>query len=144
VKLATARQARGESHLDRQFRGRNKADRPEVRDHSNAGVNFFHTERLWGTAMKSSIVKRSVVIAGHKTSVSLEDAFWKAFKEAAALRNVRLSDLVASVDLDRKHANLSSAIRLFVLESCRNQFGEKTARRDVTPQEGTMRPANSA
>jgi predicted DNA-binding ribbon-helix-helix protein len=106
--------------------------------------NFFHIERPEGATMKSPIVKRSVVIAGHKTSVSLEDAFWKAFKETAALRNMRLSDLVASVDLDRKHSNLSSAIRLFVLESCRTQFDQKTTTRDVTPPEGTMRPASSA
>jgi predicted DNA-binding ribbon-helix-helix protein len=69
--------------------------------------------------MKSLIVKRSVVIAGHKTSVSLEAPFWKALKEIAASRNMPLSNLVASVDREREHANLSSAIRLFVLEFCR-------------------------
>ena len=69
--------------------------------------------------MKSLIVKRSVVIAGHKTSVSLEDPFWKALKAIAAFRNMPLSDLVASVDREREHANLSSAIRLFILEFCR-------------------------
>jgi predicted DNA-binding ribbon-helix-helix protein len=69
--------------------------------------------------MKSLIVKRSVVIAGHKTSVSLEDAFWTALKEIAAFRNMPLSDLIASVDREREHANLSSAIRLFILEFCR-------------------------
>lgn len=72
--------------------------------------------------MKSAIVKRSVVIAGHKTSVSLEDPFWKALKEIAALNRVRLCDLVASVDTQRQHANLSSAIRLFVLDQFRGQF----------------------
>jgi predicted DNA-binding ribbon-helix-helix protein len=70
--------------------------------------------------MKSPVVKRSIVIAGHKTSVSLEDAFWKGLKEIASWRNATLSDLVASIDADRQHGNLSSALRLFVLDFYRN------------------------
>ena len=70
--------------------------------------------------MKSPVVKRSIVIAGHKTSVSLEDAFWKGLKEIADQRNVTLSDLVASIDTQRRHGNLSSAIRLFVLDFYRS------------------------
>ena len=50
--------------------------------------------------MKSPIVKRSVVLAGHKTSVSLEDAFWRGLKDIAATRRVRLSDLVGSIDTE--------------------------------------------
>jgi len=69
--------------------------------------------------MKSPVVKRSIVIAGHKTSVSLEDAFWKGLKEIATSREVTLSDLVASIDTDRRQGNLSSAIRLFVLDHYR-------------------------
>jgi predicted DNA-binding ribbon-helix-helix protein len=65
--------------------------------------------------MKSSVVKRSIIIAGHKTSVSLEDEFWKTLKDIAVNRHVTLSDLVASIDSQRRHGNLSSAIRLFVL-----------------------------
>ena len=68
--------------------------------------------------MKSSIVKRSIVLAGHKTSVSLEDAFWRQLKEIAASRRVSLRDLIARIDTDREHGNLSSAIRLFVLNHC--------------------------
>jgi len=68
------------------------------------------------TAMKSLIVKHSVIIRGHKTSVSLEKAFWTALKEIADLRGITMTYLVSSIDADRKHANLSSAIRLFVLE----------------------------
>ena len=56
--------------------------------------------------MKSPVVKRSIVIAGHKTSVSLEDAFWKCLKEIAGGRKITLSDLVASIDTDRRHGNL--------------------------------------
>jgi predicted DNA-binding ribbon-helix-helix protein len=66
--------------------------------------------------MKSPVVKRSIVIAGHKTSVSLEDAFWKGLKDIAVGRHVTLSDLVAAIDSQRRHGNLSSAIRLFVLD----------------------------
>ena len=66
--------------------------------------------------MKSPVIKRSIVIAGHKTSVSLEDAFWKALKDIAVARRMTLSDLVGAIDSGRRHGNLSSAIRLFVLD----------------------------
>jgi predicted DNA-binding ribbon-helix-helix protein len=65
--------------------------------------------------MKSAIVKRSVIIAGHKTSVSVEDAFWKELKAIAGERDMNLSELITSIDSDRQHGNLSSAIRLHVL-----------------------------
>ena len=75
-----------------------------------------------GGMMKSLILKRSVVLAGHKTSVSLEDAFWRSLKEIAAYQHVTLSALLASIDTDRHHGNLSSAIRLFVLNFYRDQL----------------------
>ena len=71
--------------------------------------------------MKSQVVKRSIVIAGHKTSVSLEEAFWKGLKEIAAGRDMTLSDMVSQIDSERQHGNLSSAIRLFVLDHYRGQ-----------------------
>jgi predicted DNA-binding ribbon-helix-helix protein len=74
--------------------------------------------------MKSSIVKRSIDIAGHKTSVSLEDAFWVCVRGIAKERGWTVSDLVAGIDADRQRAgnrNLSSAIRLFVLDFYRSQ-----------------------
>ena len=70
--------------------------------------------------MKSPVVKRSIVIAGHKTSVSLEDQFWDALKEIAASRRSTLSEIVASIDSGRNQGNLSSAIRLYVLAYYRN------------------------
>ncbi|MGE0061483.1 MAG: ribbon-helix-helix domain-containing protein [Xanthobacteraceae bacterium] len=73
--------------------------------------------------MKSPVVKRSIVIAGHKTSVSLEEAFWKGLKEIAVSQGTTLSDLVASIDKGRKQGNLSSAIRLFVLDHYRALAG---------------------
>jgi predicted DNA-binding ribbon-helix-helix protein len=77
--------------------------------------------------MKSPVVKRSIVIAGHKTSVSLEDEFWKGLKEIATGREMTLSDLVATIDTDRRHGNLSSAIRLFVLNHYRHMPPRETA-----------------
>jgi predicted DNA-binding ribbon-helix-helix protein len=71
--------------------------------------------------MKSPVIKRSIVIAGHKTSVSLEDAFWQGLKDIAAARDMTLSELVASIDTDRRHGNLSSGIRLFVLDHYRSR-----------------------
>ncbi|WP_029003143.1 ribbon-helix-helix domain-containing protein [Azorhizobium doebereinerae] len=81
--------------------------------------------------MKSPVVKRSIVIAGHKTSVSLEDAFWDALKEIAGQRRLTLSDLVATIDSGRNQGNLSSAIRLFVLDYYR---GTTTGRSHGVPE----------
>jgi predicted DNA-binding ribbon-helix-helix protein len=75
--------------------------------------------------MKSSVVKRSIVIAGRKTSVSLEDAFWSALKEIAGGRDATLGDLVTIIDSDRHHSNLSSAIRLFVLGFYRDRISDR-------------------
>jgi predicted DNA-binding ribbon-helix-helix protein len=77
---------------------------------------------IGGIFMKSAVVKRSVVIAGHKTSVSLEDAFWNALKEIARARHMTLSALVAEIDAQRQLGNLSSALRLFVLDFYRTQL----------------------
>ena len=73
--------------------------------------------------MKSLVTKRSIVIAGHKTSVSLEDAFWKGLKEIASERDITLSEMVAAIDSGRPAGNLSSAIRLFVLDHYRTMIG---------------------
>jgi predicted DNA-binding ribbon-helix-helix protein len=72
--------------------------------------------------MKSLVGKRSVVIAGRKTSISLEDPFWNALKEIAGVRDLTMSGLVTTIDSDREHSNLSSAIRLFVLGAYRDQI----------------------
>jgi predicted DNA-binding ribbon-helix-helix protein len=60
-------------------------------------------------------MKRSIIIEGHKTSVSLEDAFWHGLKDIAHDQRTTLSSLVAKIDTGRVQGNLSSAIRLFVL-----------------------------
>ena len=76
--------------------------------------------------MKSSIIKRSVAIAGHKTSVSLEDAFWSDLKKIANAQHATLSNMVAEIDKTRQHGNLSSAIRLFVLDRVRAPETDRT------------------
>ena len=67
--------------------------------------------------LRTGIVKRSLTISGHRTSVSLEEAFWRRLKALAAERALSLSALIAEIDASRGTANLSSAIRVFVLES---------------------------
>jgi predicted DNA-binding ribbon-helix-helix protein len=87
-----------------------------------------------GETVKSSVLKRSIVIAGHKTSVSLEDKFWDSLKEIAGERNMTLQELVATIDADRQHTNLSSAIRLFVLGVYRDQVASRQDRtREALP-----------
>jgi predicted DNA-binding ribbon-helix-helix protein len=73
--------------------------------------------------MKSPVVRRSIIIAGHKTSVSLEEAFWKGLKEIAMGRDLTLSDMVTAIDYERATGNLSSALRLFVLDHYCAQIG---------------------
>ena len=70
--------------------------------------------------MKSLVIKRSVVLDGHKTSVSLEDAFWSDLKEIARMQRATLSKLITEIDKDRQ-GNLSSAIRVFVFDQVRAQ-----------------------
>jgi predicted DNA-binding ribbon-helix-helix protein len=88
--------------------------------------------------MESPVVKRSVVIAGHKTSISLEDAFWKSLREIAHARDMTPSELVTAIDTDRQHTNLSSAIRLFVLCVYRDQL----VGHDQIPSEGSAHSAS--
>ena len=78
--------------------------------------------------MKRTVIKRSVVLAGHKTSISLEDEFWKGLKEIAAGRDMSVSDLVGDIDSNRQHTNLSSAIRLFVLDFYCEQYANYQSR----------------
>ena len=86
--------------------------------------------QMGGGFMKSLVIKRSVVVAGHKTSVSLEDAFWKGLKEIAGERDTTLSELVGGIDSERENGNLSSALRLFVLDFYRTQLSDLKEGRD--------------
>ena len=76
--------------------------------------------------MKSSIAKRSVVLDGQKTSLTLEDAFWAELKGIARGQKVTVSKLVARIDAARNQNNLSSAVRIFVLEHFQNESNRTT------------------
>ena len=88
-------------------------------------------------AANARVVKRSLVIAGHRTSVSLEDAFWRRLRRIAAERGLSLNALAARVDASRGDANLSSAMRVFVLEaqSAARLQGESTANGGFRPDQ---------
>ena len=73
------------------------------------------------TAPNTRVIKHSIVIAGHRTSISLEDAFWNALKEIANDEDLSLATLVAQIDAARGSANLSSALRVFVLNRALKQ-----------------------
>jgi predicted DNA-binding ribbon-helix-helix protein len=94
--------------------------------------------------MGSTVVKRSIIIAGHKTSVSLEDAFWDSLKRIAASRGATASELVGSIDLERRQGNLSSCLRLFVLDFYRDQLREVIEARTRPAGVVTMRLVQSA
>ena len=68
-----------------------------------------------------SVIGRTIYIDGRKTGVSLEDAFWSLLEEIAQAEGTTLSKIVTEIDNTRQHGNLSSAIRLFVLDRVRSQ-----------------------
>jgi len=84
--------------------------------------------------VKSLISQRSIVIAGHKTSVSLEGEFWNSLREIATERGMTLGELTRGIDANRNHPNLSSAIRLFVLGVYRDQAPLKRVHAPILPE----------
>lgn len=72
--------------------------------------------------LNSRVVKRSILVGSHHTSVSLEDVFWNELRAIAQERNIALSQLVGEIDSEREHGNLSSAIRLFVFAERRKKL----------------------
>jgi predicted DNA-binding ribbon-helix-helix protein len=76
-----------------------------------------------GATMKSTIIKRSIIVDGHKTSICLEDAFWSSLKEIAQAQGATVSQTVTEIDKTRQYSNLSSAVRLFVLDRVRTGTG---------------------
>jgi predicted DNA-binding ribbon-helix-helix protein len=82
-----------------------------------------HNANMGHGARRSSVIKkRSISIASHKTSITLEDEFWASLKAIAQDRNQTIAQLIASIDSNRELANLSSALRMFVLRYYRNQL----------------------
>ena len=76
--------------------------------------------------MKSPVVKRSVVVGNHKTSVSLEHLFWSSLKEISKERGMTLAELISEIDANRQQGNLSSAIRLFVLDRYKARAADRS------------------
>ena len=70
-------------------------------------------------AKKKAVIKRSILINGHKSSVSLENEFWCGLHEVACCTNMPVPKLVDQIDRDRDNINLSSAIRVFVFKQLR-------------------------
>jgi predicted DNA-binding ribbon-helix-helix protein len=87
-----------------------------VRSTERASSHAMTSESQGSGPSASSLVKRSVAIHGHRTSVSLEDAFWTRLKRMATARGQSVSAVIAEIDSARGEANLSSAIRVVVLE----------------------------
>ena len=81
-----------------------------------------------GGYLRSRVLKRSIVVGRHRTSISLEDVFWNELRENAHRRGVHLSELVGHIDGERQHCNLSSAIRMFVYEQTRAESGQDSRR----------------
>ena len=77
--------------------------------------------------MKSVIIKRSIVLNGHKTSVSLENEFWDGLRQIAEGQKTKVSALVQRIDRERTNRNLSSAIRIYVFNHFRERFADRPA-----------------
>jgi predicted DNA-binding ribbon-helix-helix protein len=113
-----------------------RVETPRLKDRSNDGTLFpFGICCLHAGAgiMRSPVVKRSIYFGGRKTSVALEDAFWRGLKDIAQARQMTVSHLVGAVDAQRHQSNLSSALRLFVLKFHRDQIPDRP-RREVDPR----------
>ena len=78
-----------------------------------------------GPRMKSRVMKRSTLVDGHKTSVTLEDEFWTALNEIATTQNVGTPKRISMIDSQRQNNNLSSAIRVYVLSCYRERCDAK-------------------
>jgi predicted DNA-binding ribbon-helix-helix protein len=94
--------------------------------------------------MNSTVKKRSIVIGGRKTSISLEDVFWASLQQVARGRQVTRSDLIASLDAARENSNLSSAIRVFVLDHYRAIAGQSDAPLGAIRRAAVMNPTATA
>ena len=95
--------------------------------------------------MKSAIIKHSISVGGHKTSVSLEPPFWDGLREIADRRSQTVSQVIAEIDSRREQGNLSSTIRLYVLDHVRataEANADTAAERAAGPMIGTALSGN--
>jgi predicted DNA-binding ribbon-helix-helix protein len=81
--------------------------------------------------MKSPVVRHSIRLGGRTTSVALENVFWHSLKEIARRHRMTVTALVEEINAQRRHSNLSSALRLFVLEFYRSQIPDPADREGV-------------
>jgi predicted DNA-binding ribbon-helix-helix protein len=95
-------------------------------------LHALSTLGRFSTTMKSTVKKRSIVIGGRKTSISLEDDFWTSLQQIARSRQVTTADLIASLDAARENSNLSSAIRVFILDDYCAVAGRATVIENAT------------
>jgi predicted DNA-binding ribbon-helix-helix protein len=96
--------------------------------------------------MKSLVRRHSIIVDGHKTSITLEEAFWTASKEIAHERGESLRHLIASINANRQFAHLSSAIRLYVLWYYKDKFARRQAmfeQREISVQK-VAKPSQNA
>jgi predicted DNA-binding ribbon-helix-helix protein len=82
-------------------------------------------------SLKSQVLKRTIILNGRKTSISLEEAFWTSLKEIAATKNLRASILVEAISGKSETSNLSSAIRLYVLDFYQREYKKSSVRRST-------------
>jgi predicted DNA-binding ribbon-helix-helix protein len=92
--------------------------------------------------MNSTVKKRSIVVDGHRTSVSLEDAFWDSLRQIARERATNLSKLIGTLDAERNGGNLSSTIRGFVLDHYRDNVASNQFARAQTSRSGLLLERN--
>ena len=84
--------------------------------------------------MKSTVIKRSIDVKGHKTSVSLETEFWEGLREIARVQKIKLAELTQQVDEGRQGGNLSSAIRVLVFNHLRAQIAGIETNQRISPE----------
>ncbi|MBX2829771.1 MAG: ribbon-helix-helix domain-containing protein [Rhodospirillales bacterium] len=87
--------------------------------------------------MDDTVRKRSVTIAGHRTSFSLEDAFWQELVGIAQKRDITMAELVVEIDSERD-GNLSSALRLFILRDLQNRLAGLDEDNDDLPSDDDL------
>ena len=100
---------------------------------SDKGDREMKFDRRRKRTLKSLALKKSVSINGHSTSVNIEGAFWNAFEEIAVGRNISANALVSKIDSERQVANLSSAIRVYVVEHYRLAANANARKRSTPP-----------
>ena len=93
--------------------------------------------------MKSAVIKRSIVLDGHKTSVSLENEFWDGLREIVSRENTTLSTLVGQIDQERDSCNLSSAIRVHVFNYFRARVSNQASEQGQKSPDGHVNPLRS-